>query len=62
MSLEIKKLKRDLLRAQAAKAELECKIEERKEEMKRIEEHILLQEEVIKEKEEKLAELGEYLI
>ena len=58
MSLEIKKLKRDLLRAEAAKAELECKIEERKEEIIRIEEHIILQEEVIKEKKEKLAELG----
>ena len=41
---EIKKLKLELLRVTTAKAELDFKIEERHEEIKRLSEHILIQE------------------
>lgn len=59
MSLEFKRLKMDLLKAQAAKAELEFKIEERLQEIQRIEDHIKLQDARIKETEAKLEELSE---
>lgn len=49
MSLEDKKLKMDLLKAEAAKAELEFKIEERLVEIQRIKDHIALQEKRIEE-------------
>jgi len=44
MSLALKKLQVELLRVSAAKAELELKIEEQKENIMRIEDHILIQE------------------
>lgn len=44
MSLELKKMQVELLRVNAAKAELELKIEEQKENIKRIEDHIVVQE------------------
>lgn len=40
MSIEVKKLKVELLNVQAAKASLELRIEERLEEIARIKEHI----------------------
>lgn len=43
-TLAIKKLKAQLLATQAAKAELELKAEERREDIRRIEDHIKLQE------------------
>lgn len=58
-NLEIKKLKMELLKVAAAKAELEYKIEERQEDIRRIEEHIKLQEEREKKLEVQLAELEE---
>ena len=50
--LELKKLNVELLRVAAAKAELELKVEERMDEIKRIEDNIKIQE--IKEQELKL--------
>jgi len=47
MSLENKKKQLMIKRAETAKFELELKIEERKEDIKRIEEHIKLQDEII---------------
>ena len=44
MSLELKKKQTELLRVQAAKAELELRVEERLEEIARIKEHIIIQE------------------
>lgn len=44
MSLELKKVKVELLRVSAAKAELELRIEERLDEVERIKEHIKTQE------------------
>ena len=43
--LEHKRLKMELLKASAAKAELEYKVEERRRDIARIEDHIRLQEE-----------------
>lgn len=43
--LEYKRLKMELLKASAAKAELEYKVEERRRDIARIENHIKLQEE-----------------
>lgn len=43
-SLELKKLKVELLRVSAAKAELELRIEERLDEIERIKEHIKISE------------------
>lgn len=57
MSLEYKKLQVELMRVQTARMELEYKIEERKEEIKRMEEHILIQVEKEKDLNNKLAEL-----
>lgn len=54
MSLEKKKIQVELMRVQAAKAELELKIDERLEEIKRLEEHIKIQSNKIIELEEKL--------
>lgn len=45
------------MRVQTARMELEYKIEERKEEIKRMEEHILIQVEKEKDLNNKLAEL-----
>lgn len=49
MSLEKKKLQVELMRVSASRAELELKIEERLEEIKRIKEHIKIQDEKISE-------------
>jgi len=43
MSLELKRKKLDLMRVQTARHELEFKIEERQDEIKRIQEHIKVQ-------------------
>lgn len=43
-ALQLKKLQLNLMKCQTAKMELEFKVEERKEDIKRIEEHIQLQE------------------
>lgn len=50
MSLELSRKKLELMRVETARHELEFKIEERLEEIKRIQEHIRIQ----KEKEEQL--------
>jgi len=52
--LEKKKLEVQLKRIDATIAELELKIDERKEDIKRIEEHIVLQKEQEKEVKQKL--------
>lgn len=49
--LEAKRIKVEIMRVQAARAELELKIEERRDEIKRLEEHIKIQ----LKKEEELA-------
>ena len=49
MSLELKKIQVEYMRVQTARMELEYKIEERLEDIKRMEEHIKIQE--IKEAE-----------
>lgn len=56
---EIKKLKLELLKVGTAKAELEFKIEERLEEIKRIREHIIIQEKREKELKLQINQLGE---
>lgn len=53
-SLEIRKAKVELMRVQAAKAELELKIFEREMEIERIRESIKVQEDKIVELEEKI--------
>lgn len=45
MSLEKKKMQVELMRVQTARMELEYKIEERKDEIKRMMEHVRIQEE-----------------
>lgn len=52
--LEIKKLKVELLRVSAAKGEMELRVEERMEEIKRLQDNIKIQEEKEKELLEKL--------
>lgn len=59
MSLEYKKLQVELMRVQTARMELEYKIEERKEEIKRMEEHIKIQADKEIELRNKLKEMGE---
>jgi hypothetical protein len=54
MSLEKKKTQVELMRVQTARMELEYKIEERKEEIRRMEEHIKIQNEKEAELTEKL--------
>ncbi len=55
MSLEEKKKRLELMRVQVARQELEFKIEERMEEVKRLEEHIKIQ---IEKESQLLAELN----
>lgn len=43
MSLEKKKLQVELMRVKTARMELECRIEERQEEILRVQEHIVIQ-------------------
>jgi hypothetical protein len=54
-NMEIKRINMELLKVQAAKAELEYKIEERRQEILRIEEHILIQAKREKELKEQLS-------
>lgn len=56
-SLELKKTQVELMRVQTARMELEYKIEERLEDIKRMEDHIKIQEEKEKELSAKLADL-----
>ena len=51
---EMKKLKLEIIRVSAAKSELEFKIDERLEDIKRIKENIEVQEKRLKELEQKL--------
>lgn len=53
-ALELKKLQVELLQVEAAKAALELRIEERKEEIERLQEHIMISEAKVKELKEKL--------
>lgn len=57
MSLEKKKTQVELMRVQTARMELEYKIEERKEEIRRMEEHIKIQIDKEVELNEKLKEM-----
>lgn len=57
MSLDIQRKKLDIVKAQAAIAELEYKIMERHEDIKRMEDHIGLQLKLISEKESELDKL-----
>ena len=59
MSLERKKIQLNLMKTQTARMELEYKIEERKADIERIEEHIVLQEVREKELKQELKELDE---
>ncbi len=54
MSLEFKRLKMELIRVQAARAEMEFRIEERLEDIRRIEENIKVQDNKILELQEKI--------
>lgn len=58
MSLDIKRLKVELVRVGAAKAELELRIEERMEEIERIKEHIKISEAKEAELQQKIAEMS----
>lgn len=57
--LKVKKIELDLMKVAAAKAELEYKIEERLEDIRRMEEHIKLQEIREKELQDELKDLEE---
>lgn len=59
MSLELKKLKVELLRVGAAKAELELRIEERLDEVERVKEHIKTQEAKEAELKQKIESMKE---
>jgi hypothetical protein len=57
--LELKKVQVELMRVEAARCEMELRIEERLEEMSRLKEHIVIQ--VAKEEElkQKIKEIGQ---
>jgi len=57
MSLELKKIQVELMRVQTAKMELEYKIEEKLDEVRRMQEHITIQEAKELELKEKIQEL-----
>lgn len=57
--LEIKKIKLELMKVSTAKAELELKIEERLDEIKRLKNHILIQEQRELELKNDLLKIGE---
>lgn len=57
-SLELKRTKLELLRVSTARAEMEFRVEERLEEIKRIKENIKLQEDKEKELNNKIKTLG----
>lgn len=59
MSLEMKKTQVELMRVTTARMELEYKIEERKEEIKRMEDHIQIQIDKEAELKQKLKGMGE---
>lgn len=56
--LDIKRMRVELLRVSAAKAELELKVEERLDEIKRLKDHIKIQEDKELEINNKLKDLG----
>lgn len=58
MALELKKIKVELLRVSAAKAELELRVEERLDEIERIKEHIKIQENKEQELQDKIKAFG----
>lgn len=58
MSLEKLELELKVKRAEAAKMELQYKIAKAMEDVERMEKHILLQDQVIKESQEKLSQLS----
>lgn len=55
-NLEIKKIRAELARVTAAKLEMDMRIEERSQEIERLKEHMLIQEEKEKELAAKLEE------
>ena len=57
MSLEKKKIELELMRVRTARMELDMRIEERKEEIERLAEHIIVQEKREEELQAKLKEL-----
>lgn len=57
MSLEKKKVEVELMRVKTARMDLELRIEERKDEIQRLEEHVAVQEAKEKELEVKLKDL-----
>lgn len=57
-ALERKKIQVELLRVEAARAELEYKIEERLEDIKRLEENITIQKTKEEELKQKIKEMG----
>lgn len=59
MSIDIKRKKLELARVSLAKEELEFKIFEREEEIRRLKDMVKIQEEKIKEIEDSLKEQGE---
>ncbi len=59
MSLEKKKTQVELMRVTTARMELEYKIEERKEDIKRMEDHITIQIQKENELKQKMKEMGE---
>ena len=58
MSLEKLELELKVKRAEAARMELQYKIAKAMEDVERMEKHILLQDQVIKESQEKLSQLS----
>ena len=55
--MEIKKIRVGIKKAESAKEELEFKVLERKADIERMEEHILLQDEIIEAKKNELKEM-----
>lgn len=59
MSLEMKKIQLELMRVKTARMELEYKIEERKDEIRRLGDHVVIQIDKEIELENKLKEIKE---
>lgn len=57
--LEIKKMQVELMRVEAARCEMEYKIEERLDDVKRLEEHIITQKQKEQELKQRIKEMGE---
>lgn len=58
MSLELKKIKLELMRVQTARMDMELKIDERKEEIQRLEDHIKIQSDKELELSQKIQDLS----